>query len=392
MARLYTPESQPDQEAEHGDGAETHTGIRAETESRERPRAQAEAEPAAEPAVRAASPAETEPAAEAEPAAPAAEAGTAKPRWRDPAGRWRRGWWVGGFALLLALVLLLHARVPNEIGNLGSLLQTFLPWLGLAVPVLLVCAVLRRSATALVCLLAPILVWLNLFGGLLIDKSGQGGALMVVSHNVDADNADPEGTARQLAETGADLVALQELPQNAVEIYEAGLADAYPYHVVQGTVGLWSRYPLSDTTPVDTGMGWVRAMRTTVRTEGIGDIAVYVAHLPSVRVQFRAGFTAERRDRAAELLGRAIAEEQLHRTVLLGDLNGTMNDGALAPLTSQLRSTQGAAGAGFGFSWPASFPMARIDQILVRDLEPVSSWTLPATGSDHLPVAARLDP
>jgi vancomycin resistance protein VanJ len=34
--------------------------------------------------------------------------------------------------------------------------------------------------------------------------------------------------------------------------------------------------------------------------------------------------------------------------------------------------------------------MARIDQILVRGVEPLSSWTLPETRSDHLPVAARL--
>lgn len=44
----------------------------------------------------------------------------------------------------------------------------------------------------------------------------------------------------------------------------------------------------------------------------------------------------------------------------------------------------------FGFSWPASFPMARIDQIMVRQMDPVSAWTLPETGSDHLPVAARV--
>jgi vancomycin resistance protein VanJ len=55
-----------------------------------------------------------------------------------------------------------------------------------------------------------------------------------------------------------------------------------------------------------------------------------------------------------------------------------------------MRSAQGAAGSGFGFSWPASFPMARIDQIMVKGIEPVTSWTLPATGSDHLPVAARV--
>ncbi|WP_240796634.1 endonuclease/exonuclease/phosphatase family protein [Streptomyces sp. RFCAC02] len=311
--------------------------------------------------------------------------------WGDRTGRWRRGLWPTALALALALLMLLHSRVPNSLGNLGSLLQTFLPWLGLAVPVLLLCALLRRSFTALIAVLLPVLVWLNLFGGLLVDKTGPGGALMIVSHNVDADNPDPEGTARRLADSGADLIALQEVPPDAVAGYEDALAAGYPYHSVQGTVGLWSRYPMGDGEPVDIGMDWPRAMRAVVDTD-FGDVAVFVAHLPSVRVQFRAGFTAGQRDEAAELLGRAVAEEEVPLALVAGDLNGTMNDGALAPLTSKLRSTQGAAGAGFGFSWPAAFPMARIDQILVRDLEPVSSWTLPGTGSDHLPVAARVSP
>ncbi len=318
-----------------------------------------------------------------------------RPRWGDRAGRWRRGWVVAGLTVLLTLLMLLHSRVPNGIGNLGSLLQTFLPWFGLGIPMLALCAVLRRSLTAVLALVLPVAVWFDLFGGLLVDKTGEGGSLMVVSHNVDADNPDPAATAEALTESGADVIALQELPQEKLASYEEALAADYPHHAVEGTVGLWSRYPLGETSPVDTGMGWTRAIRATVHTGDatpLGDVAVYVAHLPSVRVQFDAGFTAEQRDDAADLLGQAIAADPLDQAVLLGDLNGTMNDGALAPLTSQLRSTQGAAGAGFGFSWPAGFPMARIDQILVRDLEPVSSWTLPDTGSDHLPVAARLDP
>jgi vancomycin resistance protein VanJ len=76
--------------------------------------------------------------------------------------------------------------------------------------------------------------------------------------------------------------------------------------------------------------------------------------------------------------------------ILLGDLNGTMNDRSLANVTSQMRSTQGAAGDGFGFSWPAGFPMARIDQILVKGVEPTRSWVLPATRSDHRPVEATV--
>lgn len=318
----------------------------------------------------------------------------APPRWSDRPGRWRRGWVIAAAALLLGLLMLLHSRVPNEIGNLGSLLQAFLPWLGLGIPLLALAAVLRRSLTAVAALLVPVLVWVNLFGGLLVDKTGEGGALSVVSHNVDADNPDPAGTAQDLADSGADLVALQELPEEQVATYEEALADRYPYHSVQGTVGLWSRFPIGDSESVDIGLGWTRAMRATVSvgTGGLGRVAVYVAHLPSVRLQLDSGFTAGRRDNSASMLGEAIAAESIGQVILLGDLNGTMNDGALAPLTSQLRSAQGAAGAGFGFSWPASFPMTRIDQILVRGLEPVSAWTLGRTGSDHLPVAATVDP
>ncbi|NJP44679.1 hypothetical protein HCN08_14940 [Streptomyces sp. PRB2-1] len=310
-------------------------------------------------------------------------------RWWRPAGMWRRGIVTAAVCVLLTGVLFFHSHIPNRIGNLGSLTETFLPWLGLVLPVLLVVALLRRSTTALIALVLPVTVWLNLFGGQLTDKSHSGGDLTVLTHNVNAQNADPDGTARDVAKAGADIVALEELAENQAPRYVKDLAASYPYHSVQGTVGLWSKYPLSGVRPVDIRMGWTRAMRAAVRTPD-GTVAVYVAHLPSVRVKFDAGFTAGQRDNAAEALGQAIVAEPLHSVVLLGDLNGTMNDRSLASVTSQMRSTQGAAGNGMGFSWPANWPMARIDQIMVKGAEPRSSWTLPRTGSDHLPVAARL--
>ncbi|MEU0456788.1 endonuclease/exonuclease/phosphatase family protein [Streptomyces sp. NPDC006129] len=309
--------------------------------------------------------------------------------WRGDPRIWRRGLVVATCAVLLAVIMVLHSRIPNTIGNLGSLTETFLPWLGLLVPVLLLLAALRKSATALIAVVLPALVWLNLFGGQVSDKTGTGGDLTVATHNVNADNPDPAGTARDVAASGADVLALEELTASAVPTYEKALASTYRYHSVQGTVGVWSKYPLTDVRAVDIDLGWTRAMRATV-TAPAGQVAVYVAHLPSVRVKMEAGFTARQRDRSADYLGEAIAHEPLRNVVLLGDLNGTMNDRALNAVTSQMRSTQGAAGNGFGFSWPASFPMARIDQIMVRGLTPESSWTLPQTGSDHLPVAARV--
>ncbi|MEU7019857.1 endonuclease/exonuclease/phosphatase family protein [Streptomyces sp. NPDC046203] len=325
--------------------------------------------------------------------------GLAKP------GPWTRGPVLTVAALLLGLLLALHSGITDR-GGLGSLVETFLPWFGLFVPLLLAGALWRRSAAAVIALLLPVSAWLALFGGLFSDRSQPGGDLTLVSHNVNAENADPVGTAHDLAAAGADLLALQEMTPRAADVYARELAAAYPYHSVQGTVGLWSKLPLSDSRAVDVLRGDVgplaktrrsedrpveppRALRATVTTER-GPLAVYVVHLGSVRLMPRGGFWTDSRDAGAVALTQAVAAEPNERVVVLGDLNGTTDDRVFDGLTSRLRSVQEAAGRGFGFSWPASFPVARIDQILVGGLAPKSSWVLPDTGSDHLPVAARV--
>ncbi len=281
-----------------------------------------------------------------------------------------------------------HALVPNAVWRLGSLWETVLPWSGAGVVLLLVVAVVRRSVPAAVAVLAPALVWTVLFAPALVDKRAGGGNLTVVSQNVNEENPDPGRTARALAASGADVLAVEELASRAQEVFRHELAAAYPYAEVRGGVGLWSRYPLEEVEPVEI-MPWTRALRATVRTPQ-GPVAVYAAHLASVRVRPAAGFTTARRDEAAARLAGAVRAERLPRVVVLGDFNGSVDDSALDVLTGSLRSAQEEAGAGFGFTWPASFPVVRIDQVLVRGVAPRAAWTLPGTGSDHLPVAAAL--
>ncbi|MFK4196876.1 endonuclease/exonuclease/phosphatase family protein [Streptomyces sp. NPDC033754] len=299
----------------------------------------------------------------------------------------RRGRLIAGFALCAALLMALHARIPNGFGQLGSLFETFLPWAGLSVPVLLTFAAVRRSRIAAVAVIAPAVVWGSLFHGVVADKGSEGGDLIVVTHNVDEANPDPEGTARALARSGAHVLALEELSSKSTPAYERELAEAYPYHSVHLGIGLWSTYPLRRVEPVPI-MPWTRAVRATVDTPQ-GPVAVFAAHLASVRVT-PLGFATARRNEAGRNLAEAVRAEQLPRVIVMGDFNGTKEDTALSPLTSQLRSAHGEAGAGFGLTWPASFPLVRIDQILVRGVGPASSWSLPATGSDHLPIAASL--
>ncbi|HZO64878.1 MAG TPA: endonuclease/exonuclease/phosphatase family protein [Kribbellaceae bacterium] len=303
--------------------------------------------------------------------------------------KWTRGWSLALLAVLTTFVLLFHSRVPNSVGNAGSLLETFLPWVGLAVPLIVVGAVVRRSATAAVAVLVPALIWAGLFGELVVPGKGGGTHnLRVLTHNVDVANGDHAGTARDLLAADADVVALEEMTGSALNVYNKAFDAEYPYRVKRSTVGLWSRYPIAESGSVDIGLSWTRALRAQLTTPD-GDVAIYVAHLASVRIG-SSGFTADQRNETIEQLGRQLADEKLAKVVLMGDLNGTANDRSLAPVTAQLRSAQGAAGDGFGFSWPAGFPMARIDHVLVRGVEPSRAWVLPRTGSDHRPVAADL--
>jgi vancomycin resistance protein VanJ len=147
--------------------------------------------------------------------------------------------------------------------------------------------------------------------------------------------------------------------------------------------------PLAATIPASRKTASYRALRATVAT-GHGPLTVYVAHPGSVRVNPRAGFWTASRDIGVQALGKAIAADPSKRVVLLGDLNGTTGDRAFAGLTAQLHSAQDVAGDGFGFTWPASFPVVRIDQILVKGVEPDNSWVRPANGSDHRPVEAKI--
>lgn len=303
---------------------------------------------------------------------------------------WRRGRVVASVAVVVAGLLAFHSVVPSMAGRPGSLLETFLPWLGLAIPVLVGAALLRRSGVALVALVLPVGVWVGCFGGLLPAGDDSAYDMTVVQHNVSDENTDPAGTARALMKTRPGLIALEELTPGALPVYTATLASEYPHHGVVGTVGLWSKYPLTDVRavdikPADIGVGWNRGLRAEVRMpEAV--VAVYVAHLPSVRLGVATGFSSGWRDESAGLLGAAIAAERRERVILLGDLNSTVDDRGLDPVGSQV----GAAGPGFAFSWPARFPVARIDQVMTRKAKVTKVWSLPATGSDHLPIAARV--
>jgi vancomycin resistance protein VanJ len=303
---------------------------------------------------------------------------------------WQRGRLLALGSLVAAVLLVAHDVVPNRWGNLGSLVQSFLPWLGLAVPLGILAALLRRSALAILAVLLPLAAWIWVFLPQVRPVDPQPGDLTVVQHNVSDTNTDVAGTAEVLLAAEPDVVTLTEVSDTVAEQYTQAFDEILPHHETQGTVGVWSRFPLEGATAVDIrpegiDASWDRCMRVVIQREG-GAVALFVAHLPSVRLG-SGGFETELRNASALALADAVDAEENETVIVAGDLNAVLADSAIAPLTNLVT----APTTGFRFTYPEAFPVAQIDHVLARGATVTEIRTLPRTASDHLPLVAHID-
>lgn len=299
-----------------------------------------------------------------------------------------RGGVVAVLAVLAGATMLGHGLIPN-VGGWASLIETFLPWIGVAICLLAIAALVRLSALAAAAVLAAAVIWAVTLGAAALPRATPEHAntalptLRLVSENIDADNADPEATASGLVATGADVVALQELSSASIPVVSATLAATYPHSYVVGTVGVWSKTALSRPQPLELGLGWKRAFSIDIAAQG-GAIRLYDVHMASVRI----GQYAQR-DKMLDALGSALANDHSSRLAVVGDFNSASTDRAFAQLTSTTSEATVDA-LGFGFTWPSQFPLARLDHVLVRGLTTTSSRVLDSNGSDHRGVLVGL--
>ncbi|WP_412751348.1 endonuclease/exonuclease/phosphatase family protein [Krasilnikovia sp. M28-CT-15] len=283
-------------------------------------------------------------------------------------------------ALAVAALLAGHRLFPDVAGT-ATLLESMLPWVGLAIPPLGLLALLTRSKAALLTLVVPGTVWAILFLPLMVPKHAPAGTdLTVASQNINSvDNPDPCAAARALAQGGTSVIAVQELGSD--RCVPQVLAVDHPYSVQVGTVGLWSTFPLRHSKPLKLGLTWSRALRAELQTPR-GVVTIYAVHLPSIRP----GQVSER-NQGLRALAELTDTDKAYPVLILGDFNTATTDRALGSLTG-LHEAHLGAGRGFGFTWPATLPVTRPDHILYRTMTPVSSRTLAANGSDHLGITA----
>jgi endonuclease/exonuclease/phosphatase family metal-dependent hydrolase len=210
--------------------------------------------------------------------------------------------------------------------------------------------------------------------------------------------------ARELEDTDADVVLLQEVDRNRYisgrvaqpdELgadlgfqYAFGLNVLRPGDSQYGTAIL-SRFPiessLNTALPNRAGMQQRGLLHITVKVDDM-QVSIYTTHLQNTSRSMR----VEQIGRVVDLLG----DDPLP-TIIGGDLNDTPASPVLASAYSTLSDTWTAVGSGQGATAPAGSPRARIDYLLYQQgddpqvvLAPESAEVLGVGSSDHRAVRA----
>jgi endonuclease/exonuclease/phosphatase (EEP) superfamily protein YafD len=230
--------------------------------------------------------------------------------------------------------------------------------------------------------------------------------------NVGNNRAEPEKLVPVVRDSGADLVAFQELSDQQAEAIKSELAPEYPHQAVYpgGFAGkaLLSRCPILDSKQLY--FSEVRPdLKTVVDVWGT-EITAIIAHPPPPKPHWKGlKFDRQTRKQISSLAELAIKHQP---AVLLGDFNLVDWWGEYAHIRSSgLKDAFQVAGRDSGHTLPRRigpwrrmlalnrllskltfFPMLRVDYIWYTEpLHCLDSWVGKDTGSDHLPVLAELE-
>lgn len=226
-----------------------------------------------------------------------------------------------------------------------------------------------------------------------IPGSTIGVPIRVLTHNLHHGGINPAAQVSRLAESGADILLLQENKGASGKALDA-LRSLYPYRDSCGgcELAILSRWPMDDVHwkwPGANGKAVGPALfRADIHLPHGGTVTVATLHAPRP-------FPVARQRQFLDDLAHILSGRDTRRLILAGDFNLTpwtaamrRLDHGLAPMIriSRALSTYPAKGQA-----PFPFPLLPIDHLFIgTDLAVQEIATLPDTGSDHLPILVTL--
>jgi endonuclease/exonuclease/phosphatase (EEP) superfamily protein YafD len=220
--------------------------------------------------------------------------------------------------------------------------------------------------------------------------------------NVEGLEGNPEGVLAAIRLEAPDVLLLQEVSLARGPDPVPWLRQRLPgWHSVHGAdVAVFSPHPLGP------------ARRLALEPTSLGRVALQVPARVSgktvqiVTVHFNTGLPHRGHERAwnhprrnmqeaaavraaqTDHLVRIVSEAR-RPLVVGGDFNSPPDSYGCRRLQESLQSAFACAGSGFGWSFPSSQPLLRIDHLFAsRDLQVLSCRVLPTSASDHRPLVA----
>lgn len=143
-------------------------------------------------------------------------------------------------SVVVAAALAGHGLIP-ALGGFTPVLESLLPWIGLAVPVLLAAAAVARSTSAAAAALVPGVVWAFMFGSTLF-RTPPGGPsdLAVGTVNVGVRNS-ASGEAVRVIAKDLDVLAAQELTRGGPAAKQLNKMFKYHYRSARSACGAATR-------------------------------------------------------------------------------------------------------------------------------------------------------
>jgi endonuclease/exonuclease/phosphatase (EEP) superfamily protein YafD len=302
-----------------------------------------------------------------------------------------------------------------------ALINTFVIWLFLPLPIVLLFSLLLHRRRLIFASLALALIAVLWLGPTYLPKAAaQPGVanLSIVSQNVWPRNPRVSDVEAWIRQQNADVTLLQDTPSFFGVRGVPGLKDLYPYQFIdnnrQGSLIL-SRYPFLTTDNFPVGPSPIYIQRVTIDLNGRA-VAIYNVHLsnpfrsvprtglnsltlrvPLLKLAF--SYDATARDPEIRDLLTLIDKEQLPY-IVAGDFNTSDQSFIYNDLAAHMVDSFREIGTGLGTSWPvggeAGWPIVTPTLIRIDYIWHSSRWSAmsieqsPKLGSDHLGLYAEL--